>query len=199
MSLISILHCLARIPHKEVKHAMTYLDDLPPIPFRPPDRRWGVTHRLREGGHRPRRFRPARDPRVRRVSKFPSRSAGAGEVPDRLVRRDPGVAAASALRVRAAPRERWEVEARPLAARSDDAITSRCGRPAGVVAAYEASFDDVRAMRGAPERVVLTGIGPGDPTGRRRTGATGRVGALILSNSVKPRQAGAHPGERLHR
>jgi hypothetical protein len=61
-----------------------------------------------------------------------------------LARRHPAVAAAHRFFTHAQPLRRAEVEARPLAGQTDEAIAACCGLPADAVAAYHALFFDVR-------------------------------------------------------
>jgi hypothetical protein len=160
MSTGTFLDVPALIARDEVRHVARSIDSLARNPFRAPARRWGLARLLREGGRRPRRFRPTGDPWVRRALNFQGKYPGPPVDPIRPARRDPEVAGALVLRLRASPRARWEVEGRLLGARGDAEIASRCDIPTGVVAAYKALFDDLRLKPHAPDHVVLNVIGP---------------------------------------
>jgi hypothetical protein len=128
-------------------------------PARPLDWRWRAAGYFRAG---PRRLRRAwDDPWARRALRF-ARAAhrrGGLDHPG-LAKADPALAGALALRSGPDRALRLAVEARLLADLDDAAIAARCGLPAYVVAAYEATFFAVRDRLGHADALLFTTFGP---------------------------------------
>jgi hypothetical protein len=78
---------------------------------------------------------------------------------ERLTADYPALAEAHALYT-GEPLKRWELEARVLAGDSDEVIAARCGLSAAAVAAYHATFYEVRPHLHAATHVVNVLIGP---------------------------------------
>jgi hypothetical protein len=128
----------------------------PDCPLAPPDWRWHRAGLLLEG--RVRRRRRIDDAAVRRALAFRRRSAHG---PRRRPAADPALAAAAGLWA-AGGRRRAVLEAWLLSGLDDAAIAARCGLAPAAVAAYAATFFDVRGGLDDPAwaRFVAVGLDP---------------------------------------
>jgi hypothetical protein len=129
----------------------------PDCPLAPPDWRWHRAGLLLEGRVRRRRID---DAAVRRVLAFRRRSAPG---PQRRPAVDPALAAAAGLWA-AGGRRRALLEAWLLSGLDDAAVAARCGLEPAAVAAYAATFFDVRGGLDDPAwtRFVVIGVDPLD-------------------------------------
>jgi hypothetical protein len=130
----------------------------PDCPLAPPDWRWHRAGLLLEG--RVRRRRRIDDAAVRRALAFRRRSAPG---PPRRPAADPALAAAAGLRA-GDGRRRALLEAWLLSGLDDAGIAARGGIEPAAVAAYAATFFDVRGGLGDPAWVRFTALGV-DPLG----------------------------------
>jgi hypothetical protein len=128
----------------------------PDCPLAPPDWRWHRAGLLLEG--RVRRRRRLDDAAVRRALAFRRRSATG---PRRRPAADPALAAAAGLWA-GGGRRRALLEAWLLSGLADADVAARCGLAPAAVAAYEATFFDVRGGLDDPAwaRFVAGGVDP---------------------------------------
>jgi hypothetical protein len=126
-------------------------------PARPLDWRWRVAGHFRAGPRRLRR--PWDDPWSRRALRFVRAADRRGLGHPGLAKADPSLAGALTLRSVPDRALRLAVEARLLAGMDDEAIATRCGLPAAVVAAYEATFYAVRDRLGHADDLLFAAFG----------------------------------------